>query len=124
MDYIEKLFKQHPFIYLIGGKYYAFGSYVCSECDMRSVTLESRYKEYEDSINENLSTKEAWSIFHRLIFKAECVRDENGYCNEPQKEILKFKFSDDEMNELKTQVERYIAYWKKYSFNTYLHQDQ
>ena len=30
---------------------------------------------------------------------------------------------DDEMNELKTQVERYIAYWKKYSFNTYLNQD-
>lgn len=25
MDYIDKLFKQHPFIYYIGGKYYAFG---------------------------------------------------------------------------------------------------
>lgn len=121
MDYIEKLFKQHPFIYFIGGKYYAFGSYVCSECDMRSVTLESRYRDYEDSINENLSTEEAWKIFHRLIFKAECVRDENGYCNEPQREISKFKFNSEEMEELKKQVERYIVYWQKYSFNTFLH---
>lgn len=91
MDYIEKLFKQYPFIYFIGGKYYAFGSYVCSECDMRSVTLESRYKEFEDSIKEELTQKEAWKIFHKLIFKAECVRDEHGFCSEPQKELLKFQ---------------------------------
>ena len=117
MDYIEKLFNQHPFIYLIGGKYYAFGSYVCAECDMRSVTLESRYREYEESISKNLTKEEAWKIFHRLIFKAECVRDENGYCDNPKKEILKFQFNDEEMNELKFQVERYITYWRKYSFH-------
>lgn len=121
MDYIEKLFKQHPFIYLISGKYYAFGSYVCYECDMHSTTLESRYREYEENINKDLTTEEAWKIFHRLIFEAECVRDENGYCDKPQKEILKFQFSEKEMNELKLQVERYIAYWKKYAFNTFLH---
>nr|DAJ05007.1 MAG TPA: hypothetical protein [Bacteriophage sp.] len=116
MDYIEKLFKQYPFIYFIGGKYYAFGSYVCSECDMRSVTLESRYKEFEDSIKEELTQKEAWKIFHKLIFKAECVRDEHGFCTEPQKELLKLQFSDSEMDELKFQVNRYVEYWKKYSF--------
>ncbi len=121
MDFIEKLFKQHPFIYRIGGKYYALGSYVCAECDMRSVTLESRYKEYEDSINENLSTQEAWKIFHRLMFRAENVRDETGYCSEPQKEILKFQFTNEEMSELKSQVERYVTYWKKYSFSAFFH---
>lgn len=118
MDYIEKLFKQHPFIYRISNKYYAFGAYVCYECDMCDITMEMRYEEYEESINKNLTTKEAWRIFYRLIFRAKCVREEKGYCDNPQKEILKFKFNDDEMNELKSQVENYIAYWKKYSFNS------
>lgn len=121
MNFVEKLFGQYPFIYYIGGKYYALGSCVCSECDSKSVTLERRYREYEDSIDENLSTQEAWRIFHHLIFKAECVRDEVGYCSEPQKELLKFQFNEEEMNELKSQVERYVAYWQKYSFNTFLH---
>lgn len=121
MDFIVKLFKQYPFIYYIGGKYYAFGAYVCSECDMRSITLESRYRKYEDSINEELSPKEAWRIFHRLIFKAECVRDEKGYCNETHKELLKFQFSDTEMTELERQVERYVEYWKKYSLGDFCH---
>lgn len=121
MDFIETLFKQPPFIYYISGRYYALGSYVCSECDMRSITLEGRYKEYEESVDENLSTQEAWRIFHRLIFKAECVRDEVGYCNAPQKELLKFRFNEEEMNDLKSQVERYVAYWQKYSFSTFLH---
>ena len=31
-DYIEKLFKQYPFIYKIGDRFFAFGTGVCSEC--------------------------------------------------------------------------------------------
>lgn len=120
MNYIEKLFKQHPFIYHIGGKYYAFGAYVCYECDMHSITLESRYKEYEESMSMELSDKEAWRIFHRLIFRAECVRNERGYCNKPQDEILKFQFSDEEMEQLKLQVDNYITYWKKYSLSSFV----
>lgn len=46
MNFVEKLFKQYPFIYYIGGTYYAMGSYVCAECDARSVTLECRYREF------------------------------------------------------------------------------
>ena len=121
MDYIEKLFKQYPFIYCIGGKYYALGTGVCSECDMRSVLLESRYRKFEESIDQNLKTEDAWKIFHKLISEADYVKDENGVCCDPQKEILKFEFSEKEMNELKAQVERYVAYWRKYSFNTFLH---
>ena len=121
MDYIEKLFKQYPFIYFIGGKYYAFGTGVCSKCDMKSVMLERRYKTFEESINKNLTTDEAWGIFHKLIVEADGVRDDNGLCTNPEKEILKFNFGETEMNELKMQVERYIDFWQKYSFHTYLH---
>lgn len=119
MDFIKKLFSQHPFIYYIGGKYYAFGNYVCAECDMQNVTLESRYKEYEDSVDKNLSKKEAWKIFHRLTSRAEFVRKKNGYCFEPKKELMKFQLNEEEMKELKLQVERYATYWKKYSFSDF-----
>lgn len=120
MDYIEKLFKQHPFIYCISGRYYALGSYICAECDMKSITLESRYRRYEESINEELTSLEAWKIFHRLIFKAETLRDEIGFCVDPQNEILKFHFSDDEMKELEMQIDRYLDYWHKYSLKDYV----
>ena len=120
MDYIEKLFKQHPFIYYIGEKYYAFGAYTCYECDMRSITLKSRYEEYEQSINEEISDRDAWRIFHKLVFKAECIRDEKGYCDKPQEEIKKFQFNDMEMQELKVQIDNYIAYWKKHSLSSFV----
>lgn len=121
MDYLDKLFKQYPFIYCVGGEYYAFGTGVCSKCDKRRELLESRYGQFEESINQNLETKDAWKIFYKLIAVAECIKNEKGICYDPQKEILKFQFGEKEMNELKTQVERYVSYWKKYSFNTFLH---
>lgn len=120
MDYIEKLFKQHPFIYCINEKYYAFGTGVCSECDIGSVLLNSRYRRFEESIGKNLTTEEAWKVFYKLIFEAECVKDKKGICFDAKKEISKFHFSEAEMQELKLQVERYIDYWKKYSFNNFL----
>ena len=120
MNYLNKLFAQHPFIYHIGEKYYAFGAYTCYECDMRSITLKSRYKEYEQSINEEISDRDAWRIFHKLVFKAECIRDEKGYCDKPQEEIKKFQVNDMEMQELKVQIDNYIAYWKKHSLSSFV----
>ena len=119
MNYINKLFAQHPFIYHIGEKYYAFGNYTCYECDMRSVTLKSRYEEYRQSINEEISDREAWKIFHRLVFNAECVRNEKGYCSRPQEEIEKFEFNDKEMQELNKQIDDYISYYKKHSLSSF-----
>ena len=121
MDYIEKLFKQYPFIYCIGDKYYAFGTGVCSECDMSSVLLKKKYRVFEESLTQNLTVEEAWKVFHRLIFEAECVRDDKGICYNPQKEILNFHFEEKEIKELERQVQRYIDYWEKYAFNNYLH---
>ena len=121
MDYIEKLFKQYPFIYRIGGKYYAFGTGVCVECDCDSVLLENKYSDYESSIHKDLTVEDAWRIFHKLIFEADYMKDKNAYCTSTKEEFYNFHFSDDEMNELKMQIDRYIKYWEKYSFNTYLH---
>jgi len=120
MDYIEKLFKQHPFIYHIGDKYYAFGNGVCAECDMHSVLLEGRYKTFELNVdNEELTQKEAWELFHKLVFEAECVRGDAEFCSNPKDEISKFNFDEKQQDELKRQIERYIAFYRKHSLVDY-----
>ena len=120
MNYIEKLFKQYPFIYHIGERYYAFGSGVCTECGTSSLSLERSYKTFEENLNLNLTQKEAWNVFHKLVFEAENVREKCGFCDKPQTEILKFSFDEKEMNELKSQIERYIDYWQKYSLKDFV----
>lgn len=119
MNFVEKVFKQHPFIYCIGGKYYAFGTGVCSECDMKSVLLESRYRKFVDSIDIDLKDCEAWEIFRKVSFEAKCVMDDGNVCTNPEAEIVKFGFSENEMNELKKQVDRYVDYFTKHRLYIY-----
>ena len=112
MDYIDKLFKQHPFIYFINGKYYAFGVNVCAECDGKSVLLESRYKDFEESLKSDVTDKEAWRIFHKLSCEASGAED-RSYVN-TKDEFAKLNFSEDNMKELTKQIERYVNYWKEH----------
>ena len=75
MDYMNKLFKQHPFIYKISGKYYAFGNRVCSECTLNTPTLDLRFDRYCDACVENVTQGEARDIFAKVKSVAELVRD-------------------------------------------------
>lgn len=115
MDYIDKLFKQHPFIYYIGGKYYAFGVNTCTECNGKSVLLESRYKKFEESLKDDLSDEEAWRIFHKLSCEASSTEERT--CVMEKEEFTKFSFGEEDMKELKKQIERYINYWQKHNLN-------
>lgn len=109
MDYIDKLFKQHPFIYHINGKYYAFGVNTCVECDGRSGLLESRYKNFEESLKINVTDEEAWRIFHKL--SCEASRAETKNIVHAKEEFIKLDFSEDDIKELAKQIERYRSYW-------------
>ena len=110
MDYMDKLFAQHPFIYKISGKYYAFGNRVCAECKKDIPTLELRYDKYCKSFNEPVSQYEANDIFRKLKFAAnDEIPSENS-----KDEIKKFGFNDSEMKELKKQIDKYIEFWNKY----------
>lgn len=115
MDYIDKLFKQHPFIYYIGGKYYAFGVNTCTECNGKSVLLESRYKKFEESLKDDLSDEEAWRIFHKLSCEASSAEERT--CVMEKEEFAKFSFGEEDMKELKKQIEIYINYWQKHNLN-------
>ena len=59
INYLEKLFHQHPLIYCIGGEYYAFGSGICAKCDTDSGFLESIYTSFIENKEKNMSQKDA-----------------------------------------------------------------
>lgn len=120
MKIIEEVFKKYPFIYYISGKYYAFGTGVCAECNSGSCSLESHYKRYINNYNEDLTQEQAFRIWHSVVGEAECVKHEQGICLKPEEEIVKFVFSNEEIKELEEQVEAYINFWKKYNLKEYI----
>ena len=63
MDYLDKLFSQHVFIYKISGKYYAFGIRVCAECKMNIPALELRYNRYDLEMKELKNQVEKYAEF-------------------------------------------------------------
>lgn len=112
MDYIDKLFSQHPFIYYIDGEYYAFGVNTCTKCDGKSVLLESRYKNFEESIKNDVTDEEAWRIFHKLWCEASGAQ-KRGFAK-TKEEFAKFNFDGKNMEELNKQIDRYIDYWQEH----------
>lgn len=114
-DYIEKLFKQHPFVYKIGDRFFAFGVGVCSEClRFDRDGLEYRYNHYCDSIDTDMSTESAWYIFRKLSIFGELIKQDDGPCLNPEEKIKEFNFSEQEMSELEAQIDRYVKYWVNY----------
>lgn len=112
MNYIEKLFKQHPFIYKIDGKYYAFGNNVCSKCNNRSVSLEAKYNTYVQNSGKQPESLEAWKIFHALMFEAEIIRDKNMICD-CLEEFARIGFDEQNIKELEQQIDRYIDFFQR-----------
>lgn len=112
MDYIDELFKQYPFIYYIDGKYYAFGVNTCAECDGRSKLLESRYRHFEESFENDVTDQEAWRIFNKLSCEASGA-DRRDLVREKE-EFARFNFGEDAMKDLKKQIDRYRNYWKEH----------
>lgn len=109
MDYINELFGQHPFIYYINGKYYAFGTNVCTECNGKSLLLESRYKAYEESFKSKVTNEDALTIFRKLSLEASGA--ETKSIVHAKEEFTKLNFSEDDIKELEKQIERYRNYW-------------
>lgn len=115
-EYITKLFNQYPLIYKIDDRFFAFGNGVCAECVNQSRSdLEYLYKQYCDNIGTEIDRETAWKIFHRLTNIGENIRQEEGICFNPKEKIKEFNFSEQEMLELKTQIDQYLTYWKNHN---------
>lgn len=115
MKTMEEIFKKSPFIYYIGGRYYAFGTGVCARCNSEICSLESRYKCYVDNCNKDLTQQQAFEIWRRVVSAAEYVEQKQGTCFKPEEEIAQFGFSNEEIKELEKQIEAYINFFKKHN---------
>ena len=119
MDYIEKLFKQFPFVYRINDEYYAFGTGMCVKLDNSSVLLKSRFNRYITSLTEDIPDSEAWNVFHALMSEANWVKDNLGYQGNEKKKFDKLSFNDSEINDLELQIQLYIDFYKKHNLKRY-----
>ena len=106
MDNIDKIFGQHPFIYHINGKYYAFGAGVCAECDGNSALLERRYKD-------------SWEIFHKLSAEASFAGKKSEERIRTKECFDKMNFSEEDKTNLKKQIDRYRKYWKEHHLSQF-----
>lgn len=120
MDYIEKLFKQFPFIYRINEEYYAFGTGVCAKLDQSSVLLKSRFNRYIDSLADDILDSEAWAVFRALMCEADCKKDNIGYQDNEKKQFYKLGFNDSDIHELELQIQLYIDFYKKHNLKEYM----
>lgn len=91
----------------------------CAECDGKSLLLEHRYKDFEENLKSDLTDVEAWEIFHKLSFEASIYRKKDGECVKIKEEFLKFGFDEDDIEELKSQMERCVEFFKKYELNQF-----
>lgn len=130
--FIEKVFKQHPFVYKIGGNYYIFGTGVCRKCEDDIDALKREYDLFEENVEVELTRQEASRIFKKVIGIAEIRMDaEDKKDKERGKKIprifrdlfetlMSFGFNEGEMTELEKQIERYVAFWQKYDLEDYI----
>ena len=119
-DYIDKLFKQYPFIYLIDDEYYAFGSGVCCKVPDGFSSLPYRYKEYIRCGSNNCERLQAWKAFHSLMNIASTIKDEKGFEFRPEDTFRTFSFNELSLCELVKQIESYKQYFQKYALMDYL----
>lgn len=119
MDFLENLFKQHPFIYCIDEKYYVFGTGVCvqTDCDI----AKKRYSWYVEAIaDSNIQSDKAAYIFRNVVSVASTIQGEKGYATSILLENFEnFNFNADQLKTLQLQVEYYVKFYQKHSIYKY-----
>ena len=123
MNYIEKLFKQKPFVYKIQDEYYAFGTGVCSKIPYgKYITLESRFQNYLDLCDGNGSREEAYDAFLWLASVAETERDANTAGAHPIASFNRMPIEPEEITDLNQQIDQYIKYIHDYKLSEYVNE--
>lgn len=112
---IEKMFSQHPFVYEIDGYYYTFGSNACNRCTYYNIN--EQYKNFEKALEEK-NKDDIINYFKKLRTVADSSLynlNSNGVGTKKDKiDFADFKFSQDEIEHIIKQVERYVFVWQNY----------
>lgn len=126
MDYLDKLFKQYPFVYRINEQYYVFGVGVCIRCSSKNNGLISEYNSYVRATQQdNIQDIDAWNIFHAVLLSARLEigkQDLNEHLNvtNMKKKIEKYGFTDDDLGELESQIKCYVDFVNKHDLSHWL----
>ena len=119
MNYIEKLFKQYPFLYCINNQYYIFGTGICKKVEDKDYFDSKKIYEYfKENLNEDLDQREAFLIFRKVVYFAEKRRLEDDYKGLDIK-FEKLNFNDEEIKVLENQCKQYVDFFRKYNLNDY-----
>lgn len=120
MNYIEKIFKQYPFIYSVNDQFYIMGSYICQKIDEKyRKDILIIYNYYKSNRDLELTQKEASKIFRKVVNISNIVRIEVGMKMYPNDEFKKYNFSEEEIKEFEKQCKEYIAFFRKYHLEDY-----
>lgn len=114
MNYIEKVFKQYPFLYFISNSYYVFGTGICYKVNEKVYDIQKRYDLYLNGLNEKISQEEARKIFKKVVGISTNIRDEIGIETYPLKKFSDFHFNKKEIEELEKQCKQYVDFFRKY----------
>lgn len=117
---LEELFKKRPFIYYIDGEYYAFGMGVCAKCNKKVnyVTLPTRYENYVLVKAKDISQRDAWNIYRKLVSVADNVKDGEKHTNLQQK-FEEMGFTNEERDEIEKQLSDLVEFFVKYRLVDY-----
>ena len=119
MNYIEKLFKQYPFLYCINNQYYIFGTGICKKVEDKDYFDSKKiYKYFKENLNEDLDQREAFLIFRKVVYFAEKRRLEDDYKGLDIK-FEKLNFNDEEIKVLENHCKQYVDFFRKYNLNDY-----
>lgn len=126
---IEKVFKQHPFLYEIGGNFYILGVGVCRKLDVVSDLTKERYRQFSKKTDKELTQDEAWNIISAVLSEARsimCKEDGsdlekgqkiNRTFSELKNKLMSYELNEKEMQELDAQIKRYADFWEKYNLS-------
>lgn len=119
MNYIEKVFKQYPFLYFINNSYYVFGTGSCYKANEKLYGIQNRHYLYLNNLNEELSQEEARKIFKKVVGASKSIRDKIGIETNPLKKFNDFHFNEEEIKELEKQCKQYIDFFRKYHLDDF-----
>lgn len=123
----NELFKKRPFIYLVDGRYYAFGEGVCAKIpytvdnkSINPITLPDVYNNYLEILNDNANSFDKWQIYYKLNGYAETVMTNIGHKKVKEKDFNSFKFTENDLLSIQKQLNTMVKMFKDNDFVEYL----
>lgn len=120
----NELFKKRPFIYLVDGKYYAFGEGVCAKIPYtvdnklnNPITLPDVYNNYLEILDDsNANSSDKWQIYYKLNEYAETIKTNIGHKQVKEEDFNSFNFTENDLLSIQKQLNTMVKMIKDNDF--------